>query len=76
METWASAPRTSLIRVEACPLTLERFVEGTQIFPVQWPKGVVVRSKTMRVPKKAKWASMLPEMLQVNIRRHLVGMLP
>ena len=67
VETWASAPQTSFIGQEAqhfCSCS-ERFIQGSQMFPIQQPQGVVVGYKNVRVPKKDKWAHMLPSMLQV-----------
>ena len=61
-----STPVTTFIRQDTQHPTpcLERFIQGSQTFRIQHPQRVVVRSKAVRVPKKDKWAHILPGMLQ------------
>ena len=66
VEVWASAPQSSFVRQEAKHLCncLRKFLDGDQPFPSMQPQGAIVRGRGVQVPKKEKWASVLPGLLQ------------
>ena len=66
VEVWGLAPQSSFVRQEAKHLCncLRKFLDGDQPFPSMQPQGAIVRGRGVQVPKKAKWASVLPGLLQ------------
>ena len=67
IEAWTSAAQMSFVRQEGAHLCdcLSQFLQGQQMFPLVQPQGAVIRSKTVQVPKKEKWAFILREKMAV-----------
>ena len=63
VQAWTSAAQTSFVTQEVAHLCdcLSCFLQGQQMFPPMQPQGVVIRSKTVQMPKNEKWAFILPE---------------
>ena len=65
VHTWASAAQTLFVTQEVSHVCdcLNWFQQGHQMFPMVQPRGAVVRCKSAHVPKKQRWAHILPKKL-------------